>query len=240
MNIFKDKVYEEMDWLEKACVPTVCELNDVLSIMPNCIYLTYEDMVKYGLRYGPSSIEVRDILGNKNFDGKEEYAKLRYHYRDKINKCFNLVVEGDLVLNLEHETLTGGEIKLVKIKELFNDKEIDSLIGKEGLSDNIYNLRHRDVCKDRLNEMLELLGLYEARRNRSTKQKVYALVERMKEIMNSNEWDIRDVNLSNRVSLWVKKYLVDGNLAAYTNFCKLKVMTHDEQPIYSVEGEEEV
>ena len=58
--------------------------------------------------------------------------------------------------------------------------------------------------------------------------------------MSKNEWNIRDIGLSNRIAKWIKLYLCDGNLAAYTNFCKLKVMTHDDDPIYSIDEEEKV
>ena len=239
MNIFKDEVYEKMDWLEKACVPVICKLNDVLNSLPDEIVLDYDFIVKEGFRYGPGRIEVDCVLNNA-----ETYhhllKKLPYDDKSRIYKCFDLKIEGSPVLNLLEHTLKGGTIKLVKTKEAFEEKEIQALIGEQGIRNHLNNIDHKDVPVERLNEILELLGLHEARRNRSSKQKLDSLVERMREIMTKNEWDIRDVELSNRIPEWIREYLKDGSLPAYMNFCKLKVMTHNEEPIYSIEGEESV
>ncbi len=54
-------------------------------------------------------------------------------------------------------------------------------------------------------------------------------------LFKTNEWKIKDTELANKVGFWIKDYIVDGNLAAYSNFCRLKVMTHKDQPIYSME-----
>lgn len=231
--IFKDEVYDDMDWLEKACVPIVCELNEVLGEIPDEIVLDYGMILKHGCSYGPSSITADSVLNTI-----DQVQKLEYDDIKKVIACFDVVVEGEPILDLEAQTLLGGKVKIVKIKESFEEKEIEEMIGVKGISSHLRRLSHRDVSTDRLNDMLELLGLFEARRLRSSKQKLEHLVSRMNKIMKDNEWDIRDVKLSNRVSFWISKYLVDGNLAAYTNFCKLKVMTHEESPIYSVEGEE--
>jgi hypothetical protein len=234
MSIFKDKVYDDMDWLEKACVPIVCELNDVLNNLPDTITLTYQQVVQFGCNYGPSSIEVDNIIGTM-ID-----RKLDHPDKKRIYDCFDIVVEGEPILNLEDESLINGCVKVIKIKEAFEEKEIEGLIGRRGIDEFLRNIDHRDVETERANEILELLGLAEARRSRSGRQKIDAIKAEIENIMAENKWDIRDMGLSNRVSLWLNKYLKAGNIAAYMNFCKLKVMTHNEKPIYSVEGEEQV
>ena len=57
-------------------------------------------------------------------------------------------------------------------------------------------------------------------------------------IFKNNEWRIRDTSLANKMCTWIKLYAEDGNLAAFNNFCKLKVMTHNGGPIYSIEEQE--
>lgn len=236
MGIFEDEVYQKMDWLEKVCEPIVCELNDILNKLPNNITLTYDVIVNSAIgSYGPGQLSADNFIENH-----EALKGMSWSDKKRILKCFDIVVEGEPIIDLHHETFTGGEVRVVKIKEAFEEKEIKTLIGAQGVEDHIRRLSHKDVPTDRINEILELLGMSEARRCRSSKQKMDAFQTEMVNIMAENQWDIRDVALSNRVSLWIKKYLVDGNLAGYTNFCKLKVMTHYDAPIYSVEGEEEV
>jgi hypothetical protein len=89
-----------------------------------------------------------------------------------------------------------------------------------------------------MNEILELIGGCEAHlKNRSSRKKMFAIFQRMRSIFQNNEWRIRDTELANKACTWIHSYITDGNLAAFTNFCKLKVMTHNNMPIYSVEEE---
>ena len=236
MSIFEDKVYQDMDWLEKVCEPIVCNLNDILNQLPDTINIDYGTIINYACNsYGPSSMSASSII-----EIRPELKPLSYSDKKRVIACFDLTSEGEPTLDLEKRTLTGGTVSVVKIKQVFDEKEIRELIGAEGYDNHLRNINHDDTTTERLNEILELLGMHEARRNRSSRQKMDAFKERMREIMKNNEWDIRDVALSNRVQLWLRKYLIDGSLAAYTNFCKLKVMTHYDAPIYSVEGEEQV
>ncbi len=233
--IFKDKVYQDMEWLEKVCEPIVCDLNDILNKLPDSIEITYDMIVKDSLTYVPSYLSADIFIETHSL-----LKTLDWTDKKKIVDCFSVVIEGEPILDMEAKTLTGGNIKLVKTKEKFEEKEIQSLIGVKGVGAYLNGISHKKVSTDRLNEILELLGEDKARRSRSPREKMFALRVRFMEIMENNEWNIRDVALSNRVSLWVRMYLLEGNLAGYMNFCKLKVMTHEDAPIYSVEGEEEL
>ena len=236
MSIFEDKVYKGMDWLERVCEPMVCELNDVINELPDRIELDYNKIATHCISsHGISQVSIGLFIGRQ-----EKIDNLCYSDKQRILRCFDVVVDGTPILDMEAETITGGSVTIVKIKESFEDKEVQAMIGVQGIEDHLVFLQYKHTTTERVNEMLELLGMSEARRNRSLRKKMEALVCKMKEIMKNNEWDIRDVALSNRVSLWIRQYLVNGNLAGYKNFCKLKVMTHTDAPIYSVEGEEEL
>jgi hypothetical protein len=87
--------------------------------------------------------------------------------------------------------------------------------------------------------MLDLLGgCNEDIKNRSAKKKLIAIKLRLTQIFKTNEWRIRDMALSNKVGFWIAGYISTGNLACLTNLCKLKVMTHNNMPIYSVKEEQ--
>ena len=88
----------------------------------------------------------------------------------------------------------------------------------------------------RANDIMELLGgCEEGLRSRSDRRKKSVIHKRVGEIFKDNLWNIRDTELATKVGSWIRCYIENGNLAAYSNFCRLKVMTHKGQPIYSME-----
>jgi hypothetical protein len=88
----------------------------------------------------------------------------------------------------------------------------------------------------RANEIMEILGGCEGGlRTRSIRRKRAALHDRLVKLFKDNEWNIKDTTLANKVGFWICSYVKEGNLAAFSNFCRLKVMTHKGQPIYSME-----
>jgi hypothetical protein len=239
MSVFADKKYEAMDDLSKLCEPILDPLNDILNLLPD----KYDIPTKYILNnalmgHEPHNINIDEIF-NSMCD-KYNIKLNRWEEKDKIRKCFDLDVEIDEntggVLNLEEKTLTGVKISIVKIKLVFEEKEVEAEIGA-GAIQHLRDVHWRDVESVRMNEILELMGLTDIRRMRSVRQKLSGLREEMRAIMKDNKWHIKDIALSNKIGLWIKLYLEDGNLAALTNFCKIKVMTHEDKPIYSIEEE---
>jgi hypothetical protein len=92
----------------------------------------------------------------------------------------------------------------------------------------------------RANEIIEIIGAdTSAIRGSSRKDKVRAILRKMEEVFSENQWNIRDISLSNKVGGWIFKYIIFGNGAGLVNLCKLKMMTHTGNPIYSIDGEEE-
>ena len=83
---------------------------------------------------------------------------------------------------------------------------------------------------------MEILGKCdEGLTSKSSRTKRRGLMVRLREIMSKNEWNLRDVELANQVGLWIIDYIQDGNVAAFRDLCRLKVMTHKGLPIYSME-----
>jgi hypothetical protein len=235
--VFDDKVYQDMDWLEKVCEPMRCPLNDVMAKFPDKVEITY-DMLQEVDVVGSGGLTTERILRSV-LDKGDALGKLSYKDKEEILKCFNFEVEGDPILNLEDKTLTKGKIFMLKTKIAFEDKDIKRMVGRNAIS-TVNTINTRSVTAARANEILELLGLESSMSHRSVRKKLRDLSCEFRDIMQENRWNIRDINLSNRVGKWLKRYLEDGNLAAYANFCKLKVMTNYDAPIYSVEDEEKV
>jgi hypothetical protein len=116
-----------------------------------------------------------------------------------------------------------------------DEKVLESLLGKEGI-DSINHLYFSKDSFARANEVMEILGKCEdGLRSRSEKRKKISIRTRLTSIFKTNEWKIKDTELANKVGFWIKSYINEGNIASFSNFCRLKVMTHKEQPIYSME-----
>ena len=231
MKIFEDKVYNEMDWLEAACQPINDPINELLAKIPDeneIPLLKMYDMNRH-------NFDIDDILNRMS----DTYGTAGYTDKKYLEKCFAFEITGAPQLNTLTKEITGGSIKLKKIKAMFSEEEVEERIGYKTL-DDMRRISLRDVKRENINEILELLGLHEARKSRSIKVKCNAVVDEITNIFAKNEWRIKDMRLSNMVGVWLIEYIHNDNLAALSNFCKLKGMIHAGQPIYSINEEQEI
>jgi hypothetical protein len=233
MGVFDDKKFEELDWISQATEPIDSELNEILGEMPEEIIIdfkTYKEMVgdSYGL--------------DLNIDRMISYALVKfttkqylsYQQKDIIRPCFEIHMDSGVDLDFENEVITGT-IKFVKIQSTLDEKVLEGMLGREGI-EQIHSMYFHGAGLSRANEIMELLGgCEEGLRTRSERRKRQAIKQRLVKLFKTNEWKIKDTELADKVGIWIKSYVVDGNLAAFSNFCRLKVMTHKDQPIYSME-----
>jgi hypothetical protein len=162
-------------------------------------------------------------------------VNLSWSQREELVKCFSLEREGEPILNFVEQTISGGLVKVIKASTTLDEHVLEKLLGREGID----AVRGGYVPQDsgtRMNDVMELLGSCEdGLRSRSPRNKRRYLYDRLVKLFKNNEWKIKDTTLANKVGFWIRDYIVDGNLASYSNFCRLKVMTHKGQPIYSME-----
>lgn len=231
MGIFDDKKFDELDWISQATEPIDSELNIVLSKLPEEVEIdfpTLYSIIKSG-HSSPSMTAIISYLLNKHVN-----AYLSWEDRSTIAECFQFEYPEDtqIIVDFENSFITPG-LKLIKVKHTMDEQVLKDLLGRDSV-----NTVLRMSCGDlsRMNEVMEILGGLEKEiRSKSVRKKRVALRQRMIKLFKTNEWNIRDTELANKIGLWIKAYVEDGNLAAWSNFCKLKVMTHKGQPIYSME-----
>jgi hypothetical protein len=238
MKLFEDEVYKEMDWLEAACQPVRDDLNDALALLDDEIDVEFHMLISWSGR--PSDVAVADVLYKsvRAKDIENDHFRTSYSMESFV-KCFEFQIEGTPTIDFINKKITNGNVKLVKVKDKFTEEEIEKRLATSALR-IAEDIHYRNSSISHLNEMCELLGLYEARKQRSKRCKTTAIREELTDVFKKNKWNIKDVGLSCRVATWLKLYIEGGNLAALSNFCKLKVMTHSGQPIYSISNEEEV
>lgn len=235
MGVFDDKKFEELDWISQVTEPIDSQLNEILGLIPEEIILdfkTFCSMLRDGYGIDLSTRSAIDYCIKTYCPGMNvTYDNLSY-LRDQ----FKFEGASDITIDFERQVIEG-ELKLVKLSNTMDEKVLATLLGKEG----IYKVSYMNIPQQgltRANDIMELLGKCEAGlKSRSERKKRVIIKERLVKLFKDNEWMIKDTELANKVGVWIYQYITAGNLAAYSNFCRLKVMTHKGQPIYSMQEE---
>lgn len=234
MGVFDDKKFEELDWMSVAMEPIDSELNTVLEAIPEEIQIDFNAYLAlcrdgYGMNLDTSKVV-------SYYARRHTKKELSWKQLNALIPCFELTMEGsDIELNFETRKITGGTIRLVKVQSTMDEKTLAGLLGQEGI-EKVGSARIHTSAMGRANEIMDLLGKCDdGLKSRSEHKKRRTLQLRLKVLFKDNEWKIKDTELANKVGLWIYDYIQDGNLSALSNFCRLKVMTHKGDPIYSME-----
>jgi len=236
MGVFDDAKYDELDWLSKATEPIEARVNVVIASLPAEIEIDFKT-VKEVASSGYKSLNMtKDGLVETSLKQNSEFYNfsLSYQERDMLYSCYELRIEENTIVDFETGSIHGS-IKLIKVKNTFDNKELEKIFGLEGL-ERISRMTVTQESMSRVNEVLGILGKCdEALMTKSFRNKRRGVYIRVKAILATNEWNIRDVELASQIGLWIFDYVVDGNIAAFRDLCRLKVMTHKGFPIYSME-----
>jgi hypothetical protein len=237
MGVFDDKKFEKLDWMTQVTETIDSELNSVLARLPDRLELDKQTIFamiddSYNLSISLDSV-VRDLIRK---DKLTHVYNLGYEEQNKITKCFEWDVAENLEVDLSTRTI-NGTIVLVKTISTFADEDLAEIMGRQGL-EGIRNISTQNASPSRMNEIIELIGEgADIIKNKSHSKKLRFIETRMRQIFKNNEWRVRDTTLANKLGIWARSYIEHGNLASFTNFCKVKVMTHNNMPIYSIEEE---
>ena len=236
MGVFDDHKLEQLDWMTQMTETIESDLNGLLAKLPDRVLLTARDIIKSG-NTSYMSLSVRDVVRQRAKTADPTFL-LSWEEETILFECFEFQCIGETEIDLRTETLTG-EIMLVKTVPTIADEALQRLMGRRGVEAIGRSRDYMNASAERLNEILDMLGgCEEALKSRSIKNKVNRIRSRLDQIFKTNEWRIRDMKLADKVGLWINGYVRTGNLADLTNFCKLKVMTHTNMPIYSVKEEQ--
>ena len=232
MSVFVDKKFESLDWISQATEPIDSELNIVLGKMPEQADIDFNTYVSI---VGDSWDIGLDIRRAVNFFLKKIEIKISdYAKRKELENCFEFQVDGNPVVDFEINQIYGGTLSLIKVQNTIDEKVLKNLLGRQGIEE--VDMIGLNMNISRANEIMEILGGCESHlATRSARKKRYGLRLRLQKLFEANEWNIKDTELADKVGSWIARYVKTGDLSAYTNFCKLKVMTHKGNPIYSME-----
>jgi hypothetical protein len=231
MGVFDDKRYDQLDWVSQAVQPIETPLSAMLEKLPESTLIGYELMTLNDRRGSLDKDTLIESMLRKLNKGRE----LTWKERELIFDCFEYDMRSEaLILNLEERTLTGT-LYLIKTKFTLDEDQLKKVMGEYG-REQLGRVNGYNMDQTRANEMLDLLEKSQpAMASRSGKVKRQAILNRLGEIFSNNEWHIKNTELANSVSLWIKSYIETGDLASLSNITRLKVMTYKDGPIYSIE-----
>lgn len=245
MGVFVDKKYENLDWISAATEPMESVLNDVLGLLPDSYDISYDT---YREIIGESWTTSIGVTGAVRLIAKKiaaidpdqqkimsKISSFSWHQTNKLMSCFQFQVEGNPIMDCTQQIIYGGTLKVIKVVNTLDEKILGDLLGKGGI--DVVKGHYLNTSEiSRTNEIMELLGsCEEGLKTRSLRTKKRVLVNRLQNLFKNNEWNIKDTELADKVGSWIIDYIYKGDLSALSNFCRLKVMTHKGNPIYSME-----
>lgn len=238
MDLFKDKVYEDLDDISQLVEPYEYIINNQLAQMPDEIELDADyflSLIQYNSGRDSCYDDLRQVI-KKQADklGLSELAKHSRLNYDFSRDFFKVEMDENVTFNPATMELIG-EIKIIKTKLAYDDKDIDEMLINYMKSEFGNKLgRPSSMNKGRMNEICDLFGIPDALSDRKAKGKLNKLYKKYKELMSDRTLNIRDVELFKRFVDWNIKYVRDGNLPSMSNITKVKIMMRNELPIYSI------
>ena len=227
--MFEDITFNKLDDISKMLEPFTYSLNDELSSMPNEIDVTYDNIITLVERHlcVPNRLTSSDILINA------------LNYPSKFGQFYDLITESSSI-DFSEKTLYGS-MKLIKASNGYDEEEMGKLIENQVKSKLNSSMRSLSAFSNsRVNEVAELFDLKDVPKTRGYRQKRRAITFGFNNLFKENKILIKDVDFGFRFASWLKLYIEDGNLGAMSNLCKVKILTHKNRAIYSIENEVQV
>lgn len=228
-DLFKDSTYEEFDWLTKAVEPFIFSPNDFLSQAPDKYVLSYEDILELSAHFTRtfiSELNITQFIANKfNIEMlPPQYSSIPLYVVD---------IDKETCINIDERSIQGNTT-LRKIRERFSEEHIlqFAVNSCRKLGDVAY--AEKAPASKRIDEIIAIIGA-DPNKTTSIRKKAQYLKDVVSSLLKENKWDIRNYELMTSMIDWIFIYVIDGNLAALSNFTKLKCMTHNKKPIYSIQ-----
>lgn len=228
MGIFDDKKYESLDFLSQAIEPVELDILKTLGNLPNEITITFKDLKEIqAMRYG--DIDTYCALKYMLALNRDDHSS--YREEQLLADSYKFKIEPNTIIDFEQGAIYGS-IKLVKVDIELDEKTLLNIMSEKGMR-HINGIGSWRLDSGRCAEILELLGAQTI--PRSPRKKIRLLNQLVGGILQEDKWKIRDGKLCENIGLWIAQYINNGNLAALSNFCRLKLMTHKGVAIYSIE-----
>jgi hypothetical protein len=239
-SFFEDKKFDQLDWITQITEPVESHLSTLLANLPERFELTKElviELHKSSLSLSSFTVSIRGIL---NTFSSIKQSDLSWAELLLLETCFKFEMsDSGVELDMGGNEMRG-KIELVKTTFNFTDEQLLSIMGNNGINavTNTAVGSSKHTLK-RADEVLVVLGIKQsAAASKRKSRKIEAIAVRLRDIFTTNEWRIRDTILADKVGFWIAEYIKNGTLVCFANLYKLKVMTHNNMPIYSMAEEQ--
>lgn len=229
IDLFRDKEYEEFDWLNKAVEPIIFSLSEKFAQIPS--------------ETGFSVTEAMDIVEHGAYISKKQLIShvakmseidISSTEVDNIKDLFEVKIPSDMVFSFS-DLPADKVITVVKKVQTMSDHQIRDIVAA-CCANNLRRINKDRADMGRMNEVLDILNAQApSRKGRSFSAKLSDVIDTTKNIVIEDRWRIRNMELLTRMSQWIIDYVHSGNLASMSNLIRLKCMTHNGDPIYSMQ-----
>ena len=229
-TFLKDKEWDQMDWLNRAVEPFTFSFNSYITKIPSTYDVSYYEIINM-IKNGR---EIRLAEVAKQLVVRSEIDKHGISVLEMIGyeNIFTFDLEPDTEIDLESGVIKG-KLSLVKKMESMNDDSIKELMPQ--LVINNFRVSSSRSQASHVNEVMDILECKTNRSSSSVRKKCSGLQTHLHEIYKENKWNIRNVDLAIKMLSWISSYCENGDRYSLANLSKLKCMTHNGHPIYSME-----
>jgi len=259
MSIFIDKRFEQLDWISKAVEPVECSLNEILAYLPEEIEITPQQIL-FLLRNSRHELPISEVIEkhirpehinqvSRGYDKSIIAKSYKIQFKEKQEASIYEDLGDDedrhdgpekLLLKLDTESqIMSSRIFLKKISIGLSETEVKQIFGKKGY-DSICRINYYRENLERIKEVIEMLGPVpgiEQEKTNSARKKFQHLRRLYNAIAAQNTFNIKSVDLMDKLGEWIYEYVNHRKEVAFANICKLKIMTTMGAPIYSMEIE---
>lgn len=227
MSIFKDKVYEEMDFLSQAVEPFLDPVIEEFAKLPEVIDVSNEVVARALSSYGfQSEIIDRTI---KPLIGKDLslYGLIRNAYQVSVD---TEEFEFDIVNPDNNPQL----FKIVKSKHSLDEKLVRDASIDANL--DLYYSGPSRGNNDNLDMMRQLASLMEVQSNSKSCEKLWSEISSsVRSHISNGSWKIKSSEAMYHLKRLLVRCVKHNDFSAYATLAKLKIMIHHGQVIYKIE-----
>lgn len=237
--MFVDKFYEELDDISKMIEPLNYAANDIVAKIPEKIDVT--KLISCGHDYNRQN-DIKRLL-HRFMDEHEDLRQFKDISSDRaVIDLFKFDIEynSDFIKEIFIDGYTGevsgGKIFIVKKSNMVDDDTIERMI-RDKFAGAAHHWSSRPLSATRVAEVCGIYGVNTGS-IRSANKKYKILINHINNMLREKKLNIKDVGLSEKLGKWILLYVRDGNLGALQNLTKVKIMTHADRAIYSIEEKE--
>jgi len=246
-SIYKDDFYENLDFISQATEPFVDNVESLYSNFPDIVKLSKEHILKSATtdpRYASidmlhscNSAITETIAIMKASNPSKFLTELSDYVVDPVR--FKLLFEIELHKDTEIDIFTGESSH-----DIFLKKKKTSIDNEDLLEYAMHRLQHfyrwnyfdyKYYERKRILELCDIFGIASSTRSKDNRSLGFQLREGIYVNIQNNLFRIRKYEVMKSIAEWCDSYVKTGDLAAYTNLTRFKLMTHSGKAIYSIQ-----